>query len=31
MLGANPVIAAFLHDVVEDTPYTIDDIQKRFG
>lgn len=31
MLGANPVIAAFLHDVVEDTDYTIDDIQKRFG
>jgi len=30
-LGANPVIAAFLHDVVEDTKYTIDDIQKRFG
>ena len=31
MLGANPVIAAFLHDVVEDTDYTMDDIQKRFG
>lgn len=30
-LGANPVIAAFLHDVVEDTKFTIDDIQKRFG
>lgn len=30
-LGANPVIAAFLHDVVEDTPYTIDDIRERFG
>lgn len=30
-LGANPVIAAFLHDVVEDTPYTIDDVRKRFG
>lgn len=30
-LGANPVIAAFLHDVVEDTPFCIDDIQKRFG
>ncbi len=30
-LGANPVCAAFLHDVVEDTPYTIDDIRKRFG
>ena len=31
MLGANPVIACFLHDVVEDTDYTIDDIQARFG
>lgn len=31
MLGANPVIAAFLHDVVEDTPYTIDDIENQFG
>lgn len=31
MLGANPVIAAFLHDVVEDTHYTIDDIRQRFG
>lgn len=31
MLGANPVIACFLHDVVEDTPYTIEDIRKRFG
>ena len=31
MLGANPVIAAFLHDVVEDTDYTIDDIQQLFG
>ena len=30
-LGANPVIAAFLHDVVEDTTYTIDDIRDRFG
>ncbi len=30
-LGANPVIAAFLHDVVEDTHYTIDDIRARFG
>lgn len=30
-LGANPVIACFLHDVVEDTPYTIDDISERFG
>lgn len=31
MLGANPVIACFLYDVVEDTPYTIDDIRERFG
>ncbi len=30
-LGANPVIAAFLHDVVEDTPCTIEDIRGMFG
>lgn len=30
-LGANPVMAAFLHDVVEDTDYTIEDIRDRFG
>lgn len=30
-LGANPVMAAFLHDVVEDTEYTIQDIEQRFG
>ena len=30
-LGANPVIAAFLHDVVEDTDYTIEDIRRLFG
>ena len=30
-LGADPVIAAFLHDVVEDTHYTIEDIRERFG
>lgn len=31
MLGANPVIACFLHDVVEDTCYTIENIRERFG
>ncbi len=30
-LGANPVMAAFLHDVVEDTSYTLEDIRSRFG
>lgn len=30
-LDVNSVIAAFLHDVVEDTNYTIDDIRDRFG
>ncbi len=30
-LGANPVIAAFLHDVVEDTPHTLEEIEARFG
>lgn len=30
-LDVNSVIAAFLHDVVEDTPHTIDEIQVRFG
>ncbi len=30
-LGANPVIAAFLHDVMEDTDYTIEDIREKFG
>jgi GTP pyrophosphokinase len=30
-LGADPVIAAFLHDVVEDTEYSIEDIRERFG
>lgn len=31
MLDANTVMACFLHDVVEDTPYTMDDIRRRFG
>ena len=31
MLDTNSVTAAFLHDVVEDTPYTVDDIRERFG
>ena len=30
-LGPNPVIAAFLHDVVEDTDHTIDEIKNLFG
>lgn len=30
-LGANPVMAAFLHDVIEDCPYTIEEIRERFG
>ncbi len=30
-LGANPIIAAFLHDVAEDTCYTIEDIKERYG
>lgn len=29
-LGASPVMAAFLHDVVEDCPYNIDEIRERF-
>ena len=31
LLGANPVCAAFLHDVVEDTAYHIEDIEQIFG
>ncbi|MBQ9577455.1 MAG: bifunctional (p)ppGpp synthetase/guanosine-3',5'-bis(diphosphate) 3'-pyrophosphohydrolase [Muribaculaceae bacterium] len=31
MLDADSVIAAFLHDVVEDTPVTIDEIGDRYG
>ena len=30
-LDANTVIASFLHDVVEDTEYTIEDIRTAFG
>jgi guanosine-3',5'-bis(diphosphate) 3'-pyrophosphohydrolase len=30
-LGAASIAAALLHDVVEDTPYTIDDIEQIFG
>ena len=30
-LDINSVIAAFLHDVVEDTPHSIEEIKSRFG
>lgn len=30
-LGTNPIIAALLHDVVEDTPCTVEEIRERFG
>ena len=30
-LKTNPVIAALLHDVVEDTEYTVEDIRRNFG
>ncbi len=31
MLGSASIAAAFLHDVVEDTPATIEDIRQSFG
>lgn len=30
-LGPTAIICAILHDVVEDTPYTIEDIEAQFG
>ena len=30
-LGATSIASAFLHDVVEDTDYTIDDMERLFG
>lgn len=30
-LGANSIAAALLHDVVEDTDYTVEDIREQFG
>lgn len=30
-LGTNPVVAALLHDVVEDTPHSLDEIRHHFG
>ncbi|MDE6008103.1 MAG: HD domain-containing protein [Muribaculaceae bacterium] len=30
-MDVNSVIAAFLHDVVEDTPHTLEEIKVRFG
>ncbi|MFC2109796.1 RelA/SpoT family protein [Bacteroidota bacterium] len=30
-LGASSIAAALLHDVVEDTPYTVDDMEQLFG
>ncbi|MEG1372186.1 MAG: HD domain-containing protein, partial [Mucinivorans sp.] len=30
-LGVKSVVAALLHDVVEDTDYTVEDIRYRFG
>ena len=31
LLGCPSIIAALLHDVVEDTPYEVKDIEERFG
>ena len=30
-LGYKSIVAALLHDVVEDTDYTVDDLRKLFG
>lgn len=30
-LGVKSVVSALLHDVVEDTDYTVEDIERRFG
>lgn len=30
-LGSTSIVSALLHDVVEDTDYTLDDIEARFG
>ncbi|MBE7630110.1 RelA/SpoT family protein [Tenacibaculum piscium] len=30
-LGATSIAAALLHDVVEDTPYTVEDMERLFG
>ena len=30
-LGSTSICAALLHDVVEDTDYTVEDIEQRFG
>lgn len=30
-LGSTSICAAFLHDVVEDTEYTVEDIERHFG
>ena len=30
-LGSTSIVAALLHDVVEDTDYTVDDIEQHFG